>query len=858
MSGILRTIARIANRHDPRPPGFRERPERVVLDVRSGVARRAAPPVRIFVGTEPGQYRAERVFIWSVEQARDPARVYEIYLMADLLGFDRRRWLTGFTNYRFAIPHFAGGRGRALYNDVDQIYLADPAELFDMEMAHHGFLSITARDTSVMLIDCARMADVWPLDLAQRRRRKRIEARTRAAGDLWGPLPREWNARDLEYAAGRSKLLHYTTIHTQPWQPFPQRFVYQRNPVGHVWSEMERAADLANYRVFGAHHPSTPYQALMTRLRGLRGGTVRDLPHARPAGATLEGVEEFLAAAGASSVLEYQLGLRGRETCLADRTGRTVTRFDPVGSSVAAPPEKSCDAVVCAANLEYLPDEDIPWLIEALFRCARRCLFVGVDMAPETVPLGDGTMLRGRPHLQSWWLMHVEAASARYPEVRWKLVLWGEGRGASRTVSLVREGGRRVDGRTPTVWVLEDHKAGHTTQSVGLADAVGFPYEVKKLRFNVLNHLSNRMRGASTVGMSKGRSAALAPPWPDLVISTGRRTAPVARWIGQQSRGRTRLVQLGRRGGETVEAFDLVVACAHFRLPLHPRRMEIIAPLNAVNPERLAVAAERWRGLFEGAARPHVVLVAGGTSARHRLDAETARRMGAQVRAFAESVGGSVFAITSPRTGAEATAALRIGLGESGHLHEWRRGESDNPYLGYLARADAVVVTGESESMLAEAATAGRPMFIYPLPERPLGFRRLAEWVATRAEARPRKAKGTVRPQQGLEYLCARLIEAGIVRPPRHLDRLHQDLVGAGTARYFGAPLDAGACRPLREVDEVARRVRLLLGFSTPLHADRPVSHPPAADQLGAEITPRRPTAGASDGGGRRVSAAQS
>src|SRR5215472_677995 len=104
MPGILRTVARVANRHNRRPLGWRERPQRIVLDARDGAARSSKPPVRIFVGTEPAQHRAERVFVWSVEQARDPSRVYEIYLMSDLVGFDRRRWLTGFTNYRFAIP----------------------------------------------------------------------------------------------------------------------------------------------------------------------------------------------------------------------------------------------------------------------------------------------------------------------------------------------------------------------------------------------------------------------------------------------------------------------------------------------------------------------------------------------------------------------------------------------------------------------------------------------------------------------------------------------------------------------------------------------------------------------------------
>ena len=52
---------------------MREHPDRVVLDVLPGHAPRPLPPVRIFLGTEEGQYRAERVFVWSVMQVRDPA-----------------------------------------------------------------------------------------------------------------------------------------------------------------------------------------------------------------------------------------------------------------------------------------------------------------------------------------------------------------------------------------------------------------------------------------------------------------------------------------------------------------------------------------------------------------------------------------------------------------------------------------------------------------------------------------------------------------------------------------------------------------------------------------------------------------
>src|SRR5215470_16475489 len=102
-----------------RGAGMNAHPESVTLGVREGVTPSPKPPVRLFVGSEPAQYRAERVFFWSIEQVRDPSRVYEIYLMKELHGFDRRGWLTGFTNYRFAIPYFTGGVGKAIYNDVD-------------------------------------------------------------------------------------------------------------------------------------------------------------------------------------------------------------------------------------------------------------------------------------------------------------------------------------------------------------------------------------------------------------------------------------------------------------------------------------------------------------------------------------------------------------------------------------------------------------------------------------------------------------------------------------------------------------------------------------------------------------------
>jgi hypothetical protein len=155
----------------------------------------------------------------------------------------------------------------------------------------------------------------------------------------------------------------------------------------------------------------------------------------------------------------------------------------------------------------------------------------------------------------------------------------------------------------------------------------------------------------------------------------------------------------------------------------------------------------------------------------------------------------------------------------------WTRGAADNPYLAYLAHADVLVVTGESESMLAEATAPGKPLYIYPLPERAQGVRvRFNEWVTSEAHRRRVKEKGTVRPQQGREYLCARLIERGFVRPPRDLNQLHEGLIRIGAARLFGQSFAATPDIALDETESVAERVRELLGFyeSTPGEAGAP------------------------------------
>ncbi|MGH0032665.1 MAG: ELM1/GtrOC1 family putative glycosyltransferase, partial [Myxococcota bacterium] len=181
---------------------------------------------------------------------------------------------------------------------------------------------------------------------------------------------------------------------------------------------------------------------------------------------------------------------------------------------------------------------------------------------------------------------------------------------------------------------------------------------------------------------------------------------------------------------------------------------------------------------------------------------------------FAARCGGSLLVTTSRRLSAASTRALADAVPDAALVHAWRPDDPDNPYLGLLAWADALVITADSESMLAEACSLGKPVFVAALPVR-RSFRLLSllrEWVWRRSLGKPAGPRGTPRPQQGLELWCARAIERGWVRPTRDLDRLHTSLEAHGAARPFHDDAEPFEPKALDDRAAAVAAVRELMG----------------------------------------------
>ena len=308
------------------------------------------------------------------------------------------------------------------------------------------------------------------------------------------------------------------------------------------------------------------------------------------------------------------------------------------------------------------------------------------------------------------------------------------------------------------VWVLQGAREGDNAQARALAERLGAAFVLKRLEWSPLRLLPNVLIGAGLAAVDKERSDSLSPPWPDAVIAVGRRTAPVAVWIKQQSEGATRLIHLGRPRFP-LDLFDLVVTTPQYALPAGPNIMQVLLPMtNAVS----ASDGDLWRTRFSHLPRPWTGVLVGGATFPFRLGRGETLKLGDALRAAHRRAGGSLLVSTSPRSGEDAAQILADAVGPMGYVHRWTKG-GENPHGVILHEADRFIVTEDSASMLAEACRSRKPVEIFPLPRSFLS----PAW-------------------QSESPLTALLAHTGLLSPPRNTRRLRDELIRRGHAQLLG------------------------------------------------------------------------
>ncbi|MGI9169224.1 MAG: mitochondrial fission ELM1 family protein, partial [Caulobacteraceae bacterium] len=254
-----------------------------------------------------------------------------------------------------------------------------------------------------------------------------------------------------------------------------------------------------------------------------------------------------------------------------------------------------------------------------------------------------------------------------------------------------------------------------------------------------------------------GRGDRFDPPWPDVLITCGRRSAPLSIALRERSGGAifTVHIQDPRR---SPKHFDLVVAMEHDRLAAGPRVIKVATALHDLTPRLLVDAAAAWSERFAGLGRPLAGIVIGGGARGNPFTADHGRRLVAALERLRRE--GVALAITpSRRTPRAILALLRAAFDKDRRVYLWE-GDGENPYRGILALADRLAVTGDSVSMVSEALATGRPVEVFDL-----GFPRYAPFLrGLEARGLTRRFEGEASPPPARPPVNATLEAATEVR----------------------------------------------------------------------------------------------
>ncbi|KMO17048.1 mitochondrial fission ELM1 family protein [Methylobacterium platani] len=252
-----------------------------------------------------------------------------------------------------------------------------------------------------------------------------------------------------------------------------------------------------------------------------------------------------------------------------------------------------------------------------------------------------------------------------------------------------------------TAWLITDGKAGDLAPCRGLAEALGIVAEERTIAPRPpFSWLAPR-------GPADPRERALAPPWPDLAVATGRRAVPALRAVKRRSGSRTFTVFL-RDPRIGTRAADLIWVPAHDRLR-GPNVIVTGTGPHPVSPARLEAARRAPDPRLSALPHPRAAVLVGGDSRHGRFPDEDGRRLLAGLERLS---GEACLMITASR---RTPAALRTALADlarqSGGFF-WD-GSGENPYLALLALADTIVATADSANMVTEACAAGVPVLLF-------------------------------------------------------------------------------------------------------------------------------------------------
>ena len=264
---------------------------------------------------------------------------------------------------------------------------------------------------------------------------------------------------------------------------------------------------------------------------------------------------------------------------------------------------------------------------------------------------------------------------------------------------------------TPKIWVLVDNRIGNANQAIVLAKKIGHTFEIKQIDYNCFAKLPNFILSLFPIHIKNHTLNGLKrKKIPDIIISAGRRTAALAVYLKKLSNNKSKIIQI-MSPNLNPQNFELII------LPQHdvynhtlPNIVRIIGALTNVQEELPEIRAS-FKNKYPDI-NDFIAVVIGGSTKNYKFTMENARELGESLGSVASSHSLALFITFSRRTPQNIKEYFQKKFPWPNICYDPESNEF-NPYPSLLGVAEFIVSTSDSISMCSEAASTGKPVYIY-------------------------------------------------------------------------------------------------------------------------------------------------
>jgi mitochondrial fission protein ELM1 len=270
------------------------------------------------------------------------------------------------------------------------------------------------------------------------------------------------------------------------------------------------------------------------------------------------------------------------------------------------------------------------------------------------------------------------------------------------------------------IWVLTDFRTGNAVQAIALAQSLGMNYSIKKIEYNLLAKFPNFLLGSHCAHITyESKQQLITDNPPKLIISSGRRTALVAAYL-KRKYSIVKLVQI-MRPNINVNIFDLLVLPQHDAFNISPNSScSIIRTIGALNniPDKIEKYQDYLLHKYPSM-KSFIGVLVGGDTKDYKFSVRDANELATSVENAISYNGIPAFISFSRRTPQHVKDVFTKIFAWPNILYDptTELDATNNPYIGILKLSKFLILTCDSVSMCSEAASTGKPIYIYSPPK---------------------------------------------------------------------------------------------------------------------------------------------